>query len=128
MRTVALALAIGAMSFASARDLGQWEAVDPDVRQWFQSLMRPDVPSSPCCSFADAYWADEVHVRNGKVYATVDDDRPDAPLGRPHIPNGTEFEVPPEKLKFDKSNPTGHNILFISVSGYTWCFVQGPQT
>jgi len=39
---------------------------------------------------ADAYWADEIHVRDGKTYATINDDRPDEPLGRPHIDNGTE--------------------------------------
>jgi hypothetical protein len=36
--------------------------------------------------------------------------------------------VPPEKLKWDRGNPTGHNVLFISTSGYTWCFVMGAGT
>lgn len=108
-----------------ARDLGQWENTDPKIHEWYQNLMRPDAPSASCCTEADAYWADEVHVRDGKTYAVVTDDRDDGPLGRPHVANGTEFEVPPEKLKWDRSNPTGHNILFVSASGYTWCFVQG---
>lgn len=108
-----------------ARDLGQWQNTDPRIHQWYQELMRPDMPTASCCTEADAYWADEVHVKNGKTYAIVTDDRDDKPLGRPHIANGTEFEVPAEKLKWDRSNPTGHNILFVSTSGYTWCFVQG---
>src|SRR5438477_219572 len=96
----------------------------PELDAWYKSLMQPDVPTVSCCSYADAYYADEVHVRDGKVYATITDDRDDGPLGRPHVPNGTEFEIPPNKLKFDAGNPTGHNVLFISTAGYTWCFVQ----
>lgn len=112
------------VSSAHARDIGQWTNSDQIVHEWYRNLRRPDAPASICCTEADAYWADEVHVRNGKMYAVVTDDRPDAPLGRPHVPSGTEFEVPPEKLKWDESNPTGHNILFVSTQGYTWCFVQ----
>lgn len=123
----ALAFAILALSIrlALAHDYGQWENSDPAIREWYQSLMRPDAPSASCCGEADAYWADEVHFRDGKTFATITDDRDDAPLGRPHIPVGTEIEVPPEKLKWDRSNPTGHNILFVSRGLYTWCFVQG---
>jgi hypothetical protein len=116
---------VTAMSVGWARDLGQWQNVDPEIHKWYQELMRPDAPSSSCCTEADAYWADEVHVRDGKTYAVITDDRPDEPLRRPHIENGTEIEIPPEKLKYDKSNPTGHNILFVSAYGYTWCFVFG---
>jgi hypothetical protein len=113
---------------AQARDLGQWEATDPDIRQWYQSLMQPDVPTASCCGEADAYWADEVHVRDGKTYATITDDRDDGPLGRPHIPVGTEIEIPSEKLKWDRGNPTGHNVLFVSSYRYPYCFVQGSGT
>lgn len=119
-----LLLTTGAM----ARDLGQWERTDPKVHEWYKNLMRPDVPESPCCTEADAYYADEIHVRDGRVFVTITDDRPDAPLGRPHIPVGTEFEVPPEKLKFSDGNPTGHNVLFVSTAGFTWCFVQSSGT
>ena len=65
-----------------ARDLGQWEAVDPKIREWYQALMQPDVPNASCCGEADAYWADEVHVKDGKTYAVITDDRPDEPRGR----------------------------------------------
>jgi hypothetical protein len=113
--------------FAHGRDLGQWDAInnEPAIREWYEHLMQPDNPKMSCCGVADAYWADEVHVRGGKTYAVITDDRPDEPRGRPHIPVGTEIEVPPEKLKWDRANPTGHNILFVSRSLYAWCFVQG---
>jgi hypothetical protein len=120
----ALIIFLYSVKLAPARDLGQWTNSDPTIHEWYRTLERPDAPGSICCTEADAYWADEVHVRDGKTYAVVTDDRPDEPLGRPHVPSGTEFEVPPEKLKWDKSNPTGHGILFVSTSGYTWCYVQ----
>jgi hypothetical protein len=128
---LAILLASLAWSYAYPHDSGQWENADPAIHEWYKNLMRPDCPTCPCCAEADAYYADIVHVRDGKTYAVVTDDRDDKPLGRPHIPPGTEFEVPPERLKFDNGNPTGHNVLFIaSATGYsqrdnaTYCFVQ----
>lgn len=113
---------------ARARDLGQWENSDPAIREWFKTLMRPDMPTMPCCGEADGYYADEVHVRGGKTFATITDDRPDGPLGRPHIDIGTEIEIPDSKLKWDRSNPTGHAIVFLGGGAYghwVYCFVQG---
>jgi hypothetical protein len=86
--------------------------------------MQPDNPTSSCCGEADSYWADEVHVRNGKTFVTVTDDRDDGPLHRPHVPSGTEIEVPAHKLKWDRGNPTGHGVLFMSPGGYVFCYVQ----
>ena len=37
---------------------------------------------------------------------------------------GTEVEVPNNKLKWDKANPTGHGVVFISRGGYVFCYVQ----
>jgi hypothetical protein len=125
MRRVILCLIIFCgLAGANARDLGQWEAVDPVIRQWYEALMQPDVPSASCCGEADAYWADEIHVRDGKTYAVITDDRPDEPRGRPHVAFGTEIEIPNNKLKWDKSNPTGHGIVFLSRSRYVFCYVQ----
>jgi hypothetical protein len=89
----------------------------------YQSLMQPDIPNASYCGEADAYWADEIHVRDGKTYATTDD-RPDEPRHRPHVDVGTEIEIPNNKLKWDKSNPTGHGVVFLSRAGYVYCYVQ----
>jgi hypothetical protein len=43
---------------------------------------------------------------------------------RPHIDIGTEIEIPNNKLKWDKSNPTGHGVVFLSRAGYVFCYVQ----
>lgn len=109
---------------AAARDLGQWEETTPEVREWYRSLKMPDAPLVPCCGESDAYFA-EAFVRDGKVYARIVDDRPDGPRGRPHVPVGTEIEVPNHKLKFDSGNPVGHAVIFLSPSGAVYCFVQG---
>ena len=126
MKRMVLGLAFSCViGVATARDLGQWEASDPAIREWYQALMQPDNPGSSCCGEADAYWADEIHVRDGKTFVVVTDDRPDGPRGRPHVEaRNRTIEVPNHKLKWDKSNPTGHGILFLSRSLYVYCYVQ----
>ena len=109
---------------ALARDGGQWEETAPEIREWYRGLMQPDNPGVSCCGEADAYYADEVHVRNGKTYATITDNRPDAPLMRMHVPVGTEIEIPDAKLKWDRGNPSGHSVVFLSRSGAVYCFVS----
>jgi hypothetical protein len=96
----------------------------PEHHHWYGSLMQPDNPSASCCGLADAYWCDDYFARDGKAYCRITDGRDDKPLGRPHIPIGTEFEIPPYKLKFDRGNPTGHSVIFVNPAGHVWCFVQ----
>ena len=120
-----LLLAVLLSHGAHARDLGQWEGSNPAIREWYQSLMQPDQPQTSCCGEADAYWADEVHIRDGKTFVTITDDRDDAPLGRPHVDVGTVIEIPAYKLKWDRSNPTGHGVVFLSRQGFVFCYVQG---
>lgn len=108
---------------AHARDLGQWEATDPSIRDWYQALMQPDNPNASCCGEADAYWCDDYFARDGKAYCKITDNRPDEPRGRPHREIGTEFEIPDAKLKYDQSNPTGHGIIFLSRGDFVYCYV-----
>jgi hypothetical protein len=112
------------MGKVHAHDSGQWENGDPAVREWYRALMQPDAPTASCCGEADAYWCDKISVRKSKTFCAVTDDRPDAALGRPHVDIGTEIEIPDNKLKWDRGNPTGHAIVFISRQGYVFCFVQ----
>jgi len=64
---------------------------------------------------------DEIHVRNGKTYATITDDRPDEPRHRPISTSGPRSRSRTNKLKWDKSNPTGHGVAFLSRAGYVFC-------
>jgi len=115
---------------SSARDLGQWENSDPEVKKWYETLMRPDMPPNfSCCGEADAYWCDDISVSEGKTYCAITDDRDDAPLKRPHVPIGTKIFIPNEKLKWDRGNPTGHSIVFMHTSSsMVYCFVQNTGT
>src|ERR1700689_2873638 len=125
MKRIVLCLAFSCvMSVVQARDLGQWSGGDPAIREWNQALIQPDEPRLSCCGEADAYFADEVHVRNGKTYAIITDDRPDIPRRRPHVEIGTEVEIPDHKLKWDRSNPTGHGVVFLGRAGWVYCYVQ----
>lgn len=114
-----------ALGAGRARDLGQWDAInnDPAIRWWYESLMQPDLPKASCCGEADAYWCDDYYARAGKSYCKITDDRPDEPRKRPHRDIGTEIEIPLNKLKYDKSNPTGHGVIFLSRADYVYCFV-----
>jgi hypothetical protein len=109
---------------AKAHDSGQWQNNEPAITEWYKGLMQPDVPNSSCCGEADAYWCDDYYGRSGRAFCKITDDRSDEPRRRPHIDVGTEFEIPQNKLKFDRSNPTGHGIIFLSRQGYVYCFVQ----
>jgi hypothetical protein len=106
-----------------ARDLGQWKDVDPAIATWYRTLRQPDNNLS-CCGEADAYEADEVHsecddapentpIHNCRIIAVVTDERPDEPLMRAHVPVGTRFVVPPNKITWVDGNPTGHVIIFL---------------
>lgn len=115
-------------SLVHAEDAGQWEQTDPVIRQWFETLMMPDNPDIPCCSFADAYYADIVESDNGHLVAVVTDDRPDQPLGRPHVPVGNRVVIPPNKIKWNRGNPTGHIVLFMNRSLIVFCYVQNGSS
>lgn len=125
-----LAWVLGAIVFVlavtrvDARDSGQWDSADPAIAEWFATLRQPDNPNISCCGEADAYWADVVEVKGDRVIAVITDDRPDEPLHRPHVPIGTRIVVPPNKIKWDKGNPTGHIVIFLSPNFDVYCFVQ----
>ena len=122
---------------AKANDDGQWGNADPMIAQWYRDLKQPDNPEASCCGEADAYWCDDIHVRDGHTFCGITDDRPDEPRHRPHLAIGTTIEIPDNKLKWDRGNPTGHAIVFIGRPGYmsgvevngtVFCFVQGGGT
>ena len=118
-----LAVFVLAVSKAPARDLGQWDGVDPLHRQWFNGLKQPDYPNLSCCGEADAYWADSYEVKGDQYVAIITDARDDKPLRRSHIENGKRVAVPNTKIKWGSGNPTGHGIIFIGVGGYVLCYL-----
>ena len=96
---------------------------DPSHDEWYMSLRQPDNPTASCCGVADAYWCDDISVKEGKTFCAITDDR--HIVGRPDLPMGLKVEIPDRKLKWDRGNPTGHAIVFLSSGGAVYCFVQG---
>lgn len=97
---------------------------DPSHDEWYMSLKQPDNPTMSCCGIADAYWCDDISVKDGKTFCAITDDR--VIPRRPPLPMGMKIEIPDRKLKWDqKSNPTGHSVVFLSSGGAVYCFVQG---
>lgn len=96
----------------------------PELDAWYSTLMQPDNPMVSCCGEADGYYCDTWYVRKGQTYCRITDDRDDEPLKRPHVEVGTEIAIPDYKLKWDKQNPTGHAVVFLSRMQYVYCFVQ----
>jgi hypothetical protein len=120
-----IALTLGALMAAYARDVGQWEETDPAIRAWYSSLRQPDNSAISCCGESDAYYADSFQVVGDKFFAIITDTRPDEPLKRRHIEPGTRIEVPPHKIKADQGNPTGHFVIFIGTTDQVYCYVTG---
>ena len=123
IRTLALVLALSIS--ALAKDNETWDASPAHVRQWFQSLQRPDYPGQSCCGESDAYWADSFAAQGDQYVAIITDER--EILGRPPIPVGTRVLVPNEKIKWDRGNPTGHGVIFVrgflSIVLEVYCYV-----
>ncbi len=120
---VGAAVFVFSISNVLARDLGQWDGIDPLVRKWFDELKQPDNPSLSCCGEADAYWADDYEVNGDQYIAIITDTRDDKPLRRPHVEIGKRVLVPNNKIKWDRGNPTGHGIIFVGVSGQVFCYL-----
>lgn len=124
MKYIAPILVVVGLIF-SALPAAPHDTHHPEHDEWYRSLMQPDNPAVSCCGLADAYWADEVHVVDGKTYAVIQDDRDNAMLGRPPIPNGTRVLIPNNKLKYDRGNPTGHGVVFMRGADTVFCYVFG---
>jgi hypothetical protein len=116
-RFIIAALALASFP-ALARDGGQWDNQASAVRQWFRTLMQPDLPRVSCCGEADAYEADNFEVEGDHYVAIITAHRA---VG--NIPVGTKIPVPNFKMKWDDGNPTGHGIIFIGAQGQVFCYV-----
>lgn len=114
----ALLIAIILSFAAPAYSAGRWDEVDPETRAWFESLRQPDNPSVSCCGSGDAYFVDELEITNGKVFATITDNR-----GNP-LPLGLKLEIPKHKMNRDP-NIMNRYIVFASPDGRVFCFISG---
>lgn len=114
---------------ALGRTGGDWSGIEPKVQEWVRNLMQPDNPMVSCCGLSDAYWADIYESEGDHYVAIITDDRPDEPLGRPHIPVGTRIPVPNPKIKWDTPNPSEHGWLFLQMGTHSvYCYAPPFQS
>lgn len=119
---LAIVLMLTVTTAAQARDYGQWEDTDPEIRQWYRSLIQPDNAPVSCCGEADSYFCSE-HSSGPQIYCIIEDDRDNVKLRRAPVPNGTKVYIPHNKLNRD-SNPIGRSIVFMSSGGFVYCFIS----
>ncbi len=93
---------------------------DAPFADWFMSLRQPDNPLASCCGPADQFYVDE--------YRPSEQD----PGGFVAVVAGEPIEVPAAKVIWDRVNPTGRGVIFLSRreawSGgerFVFCFVPG---
>src|SRR4051794_1302986 len=84
---------------------------------WTKSLKQPDKPNSSCCGPADAHWVDTYEPSKNGFRALV---------------HGIWLNVPAKKVIWDRVNPTGRGVIFVSTpftedwsDVYIYCFVPG---
>lgn len=102
---------------AWAVDNGQYQNVDPKIRDWFEKQRAPN-SRVPCCSISDGHittWRKS--EKEGFEY--------EVPIeGEWHV-------VPPEVIIRNSGNPTGSAIVwFVKQYSSTYhirCFVLGPE-
>jgi hypothetical protein len=76
---------------------------------WFMSLHQPDNPLASCCGIADQYYFREYHPsqRPGIAFEGIVEGKD----------GGSDFwlAVPNEKVDWDRVNPTGRGVVFVSM-------------
>jgi hypothetical protein len=90
------------------------ETIYGDQAKFYETWMRPDVPTSSCCSMQDCY-ATPARMVAGKVQAL-------------HRESGEWIEVPAEKVEQSRVSPDGRNHLCASSYKFVFCFVWGGGT
>ena len=91
--------------------------------EWMGTLQRPTYPYSPCCGPSDQYYVKEYWPSNKKdvAFAAI-------VIGNNGAAN-FPIDIPNHTVIWDRVNPTGRGVVFITVNeyngGYVTCFVPG---
>jgi hypothetical protein len=98
---------------------------DTVYAQWFNSLMKPDFPLSPCCGVADQYYVKqyEPSKKDGTAFTAI--------VVTQDGQSEFSIDVPREKVIWDRANPTGRAVIFIDNNDWTSrvvCFVPSVGT
>lgn len=108
----AAAFLVAAATAAYAFDNGQYESIDPKIRDWFKSVRSPH--GIPCCDIADGHRTTWRGTSEGGYEVPI---------------QGQWRKVPPEAVVLNAGNPVGEAIVWYVKQGenvyYIRCFVPG---
>lgn len=111
---IILAAMLAPCALTQARnDDGRFDNVDPQTREWFESVRSPR--GIACCSVADGR-ATEWDMRQGKYWVPIE---------------GTWTVVPDDAVVQGARNPNGQAIVWLGHSqgeAFIRCFVPGAGT
>jgi hypothetical protein len=110
---VGMLIGVWLMGFAHAGAPETWmDSGDPQINEWFPTVMMPPGNRSSCCGKGDAFYAE--NVSDSKEFIRVR-----IPQGRGIVPDGAEFDVSKDHIQVNYGNPTGKIVVFIGdVPGY----------
>lgn len=134
MSIFAVAVIVGCLILggtARGADYGQ-----PEMGEYYSSLMQPDNPTASCCGAGDAYFAEKTDLcspQDGEqcaLVAIITDTRPNhmvladgREIDRAPIPVGTRIAIPRHKIRSAAIfNPTERNIVFLSQFKTVYCW------
>lgn len=108
----ALSLLLAGILTAHAFDNGQYNNVDPKVRDWFKSVRSRN--GIPCCDIADGHSTTWRGTSEGGYEVPIE---------------GEWRHVPPEAIVYNAGNPTGEAVVWFVRQGvgiyHIRCFVLG---
>ena len=100
---------------ARAGDSQFWGNYPPEVHEWFPTVMQPGFEEfhdsgHSCCGSGDAFEARVTgeNIITRDITIVVDD-------GKGAIPDGTEVNVPRDKIQTKYGNPVGKLVVFLSI-------------
>ena len=115
----------------TARDIGpplglrsQWEDQDKRLREWFNSVKRPDLPNVSCCGEADAFRVAVLSETATEV--TVQVIEPNRFL--PEVKVGRVFKFSRNALQHRYGNAVGVPLIFITLHNeQVVCFIPSAD-
>jgi hypothetical protein len=113
----ALLLATAAQAF----DNGQYEGVDPAIREWFKNVT-PYPGGIPCCSLADG------HLTEWRAGKATQYEVPIVVDGADGLPSQVTWVPVPDNVVIHVPNPTGSSVVWYGPTNTIRCFVPAFDT
>ena len=91
--------------------------------EWMMSLHQPDNPIASCCGPADQYYAISYSASAEGFNVIIQKEIIDDIFG--NYKSLQTISVKEDKVIWDRVNPTGRGVLFMSSNNSVYCFIPG---